>query len=218
MIRKILNRIFIRNPDSFFKKIDGVIHVGANEGQERFYYQKCGLNVIWVEPIPTVYAQLEENIKNIPSQTAYQYLLTDADDNDVEFQIIGDNGESSSIFELADHQDVWPEIKQIESMQMKSTTLNTVVQRECIDIKKYQGLVIDTQGSELLVLRGAEKILHNFSYIKAEAANFNAYEGCCRIEELIQYLRQFDFIEKKRSKFADHPSGGGYYDLIFYRR
>lgn len=217
MIRKILNRIFIRNPDSFFKKIDGVIHVGANEGQERFYYQKCGLNVIWVEPIPTVYAQLKNNIKNIQGQIAYQCLLTDADDKDFEFQIIGDNGESSSIFELADHQDVWPDVRRTGSMHLKSLTLSTLVKNEKIDLSNYQGLVLDTQGAELLVLRGAENILHNFSYIKLEAADFNLYQNGCLLDEIVAYLKKFNFQEKKRSDFAQHSSGGRCYDVIFYR-
>ena len=92
-----------------------------------------------------------------------------------------------------------------------------MIHNENIEIKKYQGLVLDTQGSELLILKGAEKILRSFSYIKVEAADFNAYEGCCQIDELIEYLQKFNFFEKKRSKFAEHPSGSAYYDLIFYR-
>ena len=216
--RKYINRIFIRNPDSFFKKIDGIIHIGANVGQERLYYQKCGLLVIWVEPIPRVFDQLVENISVIPGQVAYQYLLTDSNDKDYEFNIAGESGESSSIYDLAEHRDIWPTIEYTDSIRLRGSTLEAMIDREGVDINKYQGLVLDTQGSELLVLQGARNILRQFSYIKLEAWDFNAYDGCCQMDELIAYLKQFHFYEKKRSKFAEHPGGGGCYDLIFYRK
>ena len=217
-LKKYINRIFIRNPDSFFKKIDGIIHIGANVGQERLYYEKCGLSVIWVEPIPRVFNQLVKNISTLSGQKAYQYLLTDNDAQYYEFNIAGESGESSSIFELAEHKDIWPTIEYTDSIRLRGSTLESMIREEAVDIDQYQGLVLDTQGSELLVLQGAKNILKKFSYIKLEAWDFNAYDGCCQMDELIAYLKQFNFYEKKRSKFAEHPEGGGCYDLIFYRK
>jgi len=43
-----------KNPDFYLKKIKGVIHIGANEGQERDKYKKYSLSVVWVEPLPTI--------------------------------------------------------------------------------------------------------------------------------------------------------------------
>ena len=215
--KRLLNRLYNRNPDSFFKKISGIIHVGANEGQERFYYAACGLHVIWVEPIPEVFQRLQDNIQNYSKQKAYQYLLTDQNDTEHEFRVIGDDGESSSIYALAQHQDIWPEIQTVKTLAIKSKTLPTMLANENIDLSNYQGLVLDTQGSELLVLRGSQNILSRFTYIKAEAADFNAYEGCCQLNELVAFLKKYSFIERKRSQFANHPNGGGYYDLIFSR-
>jgi len=181
-IKKYINRIFIRNPDSFFKKIDGIIHIGANVGQERLYYEKCGLSVIWVEPIPRVFDQLVKNISTLQGQVAYRYLLSDSDGKSYDLKVIGEGGESSSIFDLAQHANFWPEIAHIELIKMVSAKLTTMIHNENIEIKKYQGLVLDTQGSELLVLNGAKEILHNFLYINVEAADFNAFEGCCQID------------------------------------
>ena len=215
--KRLLNRLYNRNPDSFFKKISGIIHVGANEGQERFYYAACGLHVIWVEPIPEVFQRLQDNIQNYSKQKAYQYLLTDQNETEHEFRVIGDDGESSSIYALAQHQDIWPEIQTVKTLAIKSKTLPTMLANENIDLSNYQGLVLDTQGSELLVLRGSQNILSRFTYIKAVAADFHAYEGCCQLNELVAFLKKYSFIERKRTQFANHPNGGGYYDLIFSR-
>jgi len=43
------------SPDVFLDRVKGVIHVGANTGQERLIYESRQLNVFWVEPIPNVY-------------------------------------------------------------------------------------------------------------------------------------------------------------------
>lgn len=212
-----MNRFFNHNPDNFFKKINGVIHVGANEGQERAYYAKCGLEVIWIEPIPEVFDRLRNNIKIYPKQKAFEYLLTDQNDVLHTFHVNGDNGESSSIYTLDQHQDIWPEIQTAKTLEIKSKTLATVIASEKINLNNYQGLVLDTQGSELLVLQGAESILSHFEFIKTEATDFNAYHGCCFLHELVVYLKQYSFIERKRTQFARHPNGGGYYDLIFSR-
>ena len=45
----------------------GVIHVGANSGQERKVYARLGLDVLWIEPIPGVFAELCESRSNNPS-------------------------------------------------------------------------------------------------------------------------------------------------------
>ena len=38
--------------DAFLRKVSGVIHVGANLGQERAHYARFRLDVVWIEPIP----------------------------------------------------------------------------------------------------------------------------------------------------------------------
>ena len=46
------------DPDAFFHQVSGVVHVGANIGQERDLYQTLGLRVCSIEPIPDVFARL----------------------------------------------------------------------------------------------------------------------------------------------------------------
>src|SRR5262245_45342089 len=44
------------------QRLKGIIHVGANVGQERDDYATYGLNVLWIEPIPWLFAQLKSRI------------------------------------------------------------------------------------------------------------------------------------------------------------
>jgi len=226
-IRKIFKVIFNeilyflllkKNPDFLFKKISGVIHIGANEGQEREKYKKYSLSVIWVEPIPEVFEQLKSNIKEYPDQKAFKYLLADEDNKEIELKISNNNGLSSSILNLGMHTHIWPEIKYIKSIKLRSLTLTTLIKNEKIDIQKYQALILDTQGSELLVLKGAPEILKKFKYIVTEAADFESYVGCCKIQDLSYYLNNFGFKEIVRTQFASHSKAGNYYDVIYEKK
>ena len=62
--------------DDFLKRATGVIHIGANTGQERDVYAHYGLRVLWVEPIPTVFEELKENLNGYERQQALQALVT----------------------------------------------------------------------------------------------------------------------------------------------
>lgn len=88
LIKSIMNRIWSKlkkNPDRFLKYVSGVIHVGANAGQERELYNKFGLRVVWIEPIPQVFEALKANLREFPNQRAIQCLVTDRDDEEYQF-------------------------------------------------------------------------------------------------------------------------------------
>lgn len=102
----IIKRLLKSNPDKFLKDISGVVHIGANTGQERERYNNYGLAVIWVEPIPDIYERLKDNVKEYKNQQAFRALITDVDDNKYEFHIANNNGASSSIYELKHHKDI----------------------------------------------------------------------------------------------------------------
>lgn len=220
-IRPILRRlgsVLKRNPDRFLGRISGVIHVGANVGQERQLYEHFGLRVIWIEPIPEVFETLKENIKGFPNQRAIQSLVTDRDDEEYQFHIADNNGASSSILDFKQHKDIWPEVAFITTISLRSTTLASLFQRERIDPFEYQALVLDTQGSELLVLKGGVPLLGSFKYIKTEVSDFESYVGCCQLAEVNSFMTQHGYGEFSRNKFASRPGGGSYFDIIYRRK
>lgn len=210
-IKKILRR------EDFLKEIKGVIHIGANTGQEREIYNSYNLNVVWVEPLPECFKILSKNLRDYPKQRAYQYLVTDKDDEEYEFNVANNDGESSSIFDLGGHRDIWPEVEFDEKIILKSSKLKTIIQKENLKLKDLNGLVLDTQGSELLVLKGAEELITEFSYINLEVPDFEAYKNACQLGEIENFLLKNNFSELNRHKFATSSSGGSYYDIIYRR-
>jgi FkbM family methyltransferase len=218
-LRRALRRIGSRtyHPDRFLRGGGGVLHVGANVGQEADRYDALGLRVLWVEPIPEVFARLETNIAPYPNQRALQALLTDKHGVQCTFHVANNDGASSSLFDIHLHKDIWPAVRYDRSIQLQSTTLSALVGAHAIDLSVYPALVMDTQGSELLVLRGAESVLHKFAYIKTEVADFQAYAGCCELRDLSAFLSARGFREHSRKILAEHPAGGRYYNIIYRR-
>ena len=207
-----------KDPNFFFNEISGIIHVGANEGQEREKYDKYSLSVVWVEPIPEIFKKLTKNIENYKKQKAFNFLLSNEDNKEIKLNISNNDGLSSSIFDIGLHSHIWPKVNYVNSIKLRSMTLATLIKDKKIDIKKYQALVLDTQGSELLILKGASEILDKFKYILTEAADFDSYVGCCKLEDLSDYLLNFGFKEITRTKFAKNSQVGNYYDVIFEKQ
>ncbi len=218
ILRSTLRRLFGRNPDRFLKRVPGVIHVGANAGQERDLYDRYGLRVIWIEPIPEVFAQLQNALTRYPKQRALQYLVTDQDGAEYPFHIANNAGASSSIYDFQLHKDVWPEVSFERTVTMQSITLTTLLRQESVNPSDYPALIMDVQGSELLVLKGAVEILSAFAFIKTEVADFESYAGSCQIGDIEQFLNANAFTEFARTKFAERSEGGNYYDIVYRKQ
>lgn len=206
--------------NDYLAEVKGVIHVGANVGQEMMDYAKYNLPVVWIEPVLDVFQQLRLNIKDLPMQKAYNYLVTDVDGKEYDFHVANNNGISSSIFQLKGHKEVhaWKDIDFVSTVKMYSITLPTLLKEEKLDAVLYDVLVTDTQGADLLVLQGAISILPLFHHIQVEVADFEAYEGCCQLSDIEVFMRQNNYIEMSRFKFAWHPAGGSYFDIIYKKK
>lgn len=198
----------------FLKSVKTVLHIGANTGQERDLYKD--LKVFWVEPIPEVFIQLCNNIKDYPNQRAFQDLILDKDDVQYVFHVATNNGASSSILDFKFHADIWPMVKYTKDIILNSVTLATLIKRESLDIGEA-ALILDTQGSELKVLQGCGDYLNLFRWIKTEAADFESYENACMIADIVDFIKP-RFEEVSRVKFAEHPISGAYYDILFERK
>ena len=199
----------------FLHHVGGIIHVGANTGQEAELYDSFGACVIWIEPIPEVFENLKQRITTFPRQTAFNYLVTDEDDKDCNLHIANNGGESSSILDLGGHSQMWPDVKYTQTITVKGITLGSLLARERIDVRRFDALILDTQGSELKILKGAASLLPNFRFVKVEVPDFESYKGCCQISELSSFMLSNGFSEHTRVPFIHTSNLGTYFDVIY---
>ena len=62
-----------------------------------------------------------------------------------------------------DHKLLWPEVNYVNSIEMTTKTLASLVREIQLDLITYNSIVLDTQGSELLILKGAIPLLSSIA-------------------------------------------------------
>jgi FkbM family methyltransferase len=162
----------------FFQEAKGVIHVGAHFGEEILTYAQHGVNVLWIEANPFLMPRLMLNLRGFIKQRALLALVGSDARTERNFFISNNDGASSSVYALKEHEVIWPEVKMINQLSLQQKTLPQVLRDENILADDYDILVLDVQGAELDILKGIPNLRTQFSRIELEAADFPAYSGC----------------------------------------
>jgi len=184
--------------------ITGVLHLGAHECEELPFYNKMGVtnnDVIWMDAIPAKIS--EAKARGIPN--LYHAVVTDKDDEDVDFHV-SNNVQSSSILEFGTHSTEHPWVHYVNTLRQKSITLDTFVKRNSLDISKHNLWNFDIQGAELIALRGA---IESIKFAKAMILEVNEkelYKGCGLVGEIDTFLAKYKF---KRVYTMMTPHGWG---------
>lgn len=176
----------------------GVIHVGANQGQEFDSYRRAGLeSVIYIEPIPQIFAKLKERISVDGRHHAFNALCTDREGDEVEFHVASNSGQSSSIFEFGSHAEHHPEVTYIGTLRLRTTTLDHIVfGTPSLDPRLLDCLVLDVQGAEAKVLAGAKRTLGLCRFVFAEVGEGGVYRGDQPLEQIVDTLKAEGFVLK----------------------
>jgi FkbM family methyltransferase len=133
---------------------------------------------------------------NRPQDSVYQGVMTDKDGDNVEFSLSSNDGQSSSFLPFSDLLNkIYPNIKYTKTHQLKTSRLDTVL-RGVNDNNKYNLLVVDTQGADLMVLRGAGSMLDRFKAIFVEVSHETLYDGGAVFEEVNKFLTEKNFYLK----------------------
>jgi len=192
--------------EDFNIQCSGIIHIGGHQAQEYQVYKDLGIkHQIWIEANPFYHSQILEVVKNDEFCMAYNYLILD-EEKEVSFNL-ANNGQSSSVLPLKNHTKYYPNIKFDGQMLTTSKRLDSLFVEHNIEVKNYNGLVVDVQGVELKVLMSLGLLINNFKFIQSEVNLEELYEGCCLIDDLDKYLEQFGF-ERKITELWDNGSVG----------
>jgi len=180
----------------------GIFHIGAHRGGEAPIYEWLGKKVIWVEANPKIFIDLLINIKQFRFQKAINALLTDKDDEKINFYISNNDAASSSIHKFGNlskgKDSLWQNknLKMIDEMSLISKTLDTVIQQHQIEIKNYDHWVIDVQGAELDVLKGSKQNLKFCNSLYIEVSKGDVYDKGSQWIEVKKFLQDFNLTPK----------------------
>ena len=175
--------------------IKGVIQAGAHYGQEIEDFLKNDItNIICFEPCPEAFEKLK--INSINKALIFNFALGN-DDKIVKMYIEKNNeGMSNSILKPVLHLNRYPHITFDSEISIKMKKLDNFIE-ENINLKNsinnYNFLCLDVQGFELEVLKGCQQALQNIDYILCEVNRDEVYENCAKVDQIDQYLKQFNF-------------------------
>jgi len=179
----------------FFKvNVKGILHIGAHKCEELETYLKYTTidNILWVEAIDSL---IKENLEKNSNLKIINAVVSDEDGKDVEFKITNFTN-CSSILDLEYHKEIHPNIKVVKTVKKQTKTIQTLYKENNISPLKYNTLIMDIQGAELLALKGMGDLLNNIDIIYVEVNEKELYKGCCTLDNLHKYLVNFNFDRK----------------------
>jgi len=139
----------------------GMVQVGASSDQEMGSFLQHGIRSgIFIEPLPQPFKLLAEVCRRIPDFVTVNTLCSDKTGEAVHFFVASNGGQSSSTLKPLNHMSKFAYVKFDQTIQLVSNRPDDVTEFvkthghakacELIDL-----IYMDTQGSELKVLKGA---------------------------------------------------------------
>jgi len=179
-------------------KPKGVLHIGANRGEEAPVYLELGVTKqIWIEANPEIFEQLKSTLRGNPDSLAYNFAIGDVDSVPVVLHVANNAGQSSSILQLGTHKQQHPDVHYVKDIPVVMRRIDCLIPE--MVIQEYDFLNMDIQGYEIFALRGMGDYLKYFKWLYLEINNGQVYEGCGDVNQVNEYVAKFGFkpVESK---------------------
>lgn len=179
--------------------IKGIIHGGANDGEEVYSYQDLGVeHILCFEPLKSAYDEL---CRLHPDVHNAKLALGDKNGTQILKVTAGDGKGSTLLIPIPEHPEIvknWRDNADIVGTEkIKVTRLDDYLNRnkDVHPIENYDCLVLDTQGNEWEVLHGCGDYLKDFKFISVELSDVPVYEGEHPGQQVIDYLVEQGFTQ-----------------------
>lgn len=179
-----------------------VLHVGACQMEEFDDYVNQGVQkVIWIEANPDL---VEANKQRAESSghIILQSLVYDIDGLELDFHI-SNNLQSSSILEFEKHSDYHPHVEYTGAIKLKTSRLDSLLERNNISPNEIDFLNLDIQGVELKALKSLGIFLDSVKSIYTEINTGEVYKQNDQLGDLDEFLstKGFNRVETKLTPY-----------------
>lgn len=170
--------------------------------------------VYWVEAIPK-YVEISRKLLVVSEkQSVIEAAHWSSAGIRKKFRISSNGGLSSSFYKMKPHRVFQPSNFLIESIRVRTTTIDKLVEdlriaKQCISL-----LVLDLQGVELEVLKGAKKTLQQTNAIFCEVSRMQLYKKQPTFKMIDEFLMSEGFVLAEHDLVGENYSG----DALYLRR
>lgn len=174
-----------------------LVHVGANTGQEFELYEKLGVEkAIYVEPLDDAFFALQQRLSRARRPGIHvpvQALCLSEKGRKAVLNVSNKGGLASSVLNLGRVRALHPEVEYLGMQEVYSTTIDAVMNEQFSHLLP-ELMVVDTQGTELEVLKGAVGCLRSGTrFVFCEVSDEPLYEHGCTEAQIGAFLSQFGF-------------------------
>lgn len=170
----------------------GVIHVGAHWAEEHDEYVACGIKkFIYIEPCLDAYSVLLKRFADDPDVLIFKHACADKETRAVMYVSHDNEGQSNSLLEPGLHLEQHPNVVFNDAEIVDVVLLDNIY----FNREDYDMLVMDVQGAEGLVLKGATETLKHIDIIYTEVNRGETYKGNMLIDEMDKFLNDFEIKE-----------------------
>mgnify|MGYP006075590699 CR=1 FL=1 len=177
--------------ENFQLPVTGILHVGANNGDTSPLYEAHShVRVFAIEPVREIFKQLESKVSGLANVRAINVAIG-LDQGHREINVASNGGQSTSFLEPWRHRQLQPRVAFERKEKVRVERLESVGLDESINF-----WIIDTQGTELEVLKSGSRQLDFADFIYLEVNRGETYRNCTRVQELDSYLGEHGFSRR----------------------
>jgi FkbM family methyltransferase len=176
--------------------LETVVHVGAHAGEEVDAYRRHGAQrIVLVEANPSSYETLAQNFASDDNVVVVHAAVTDHEGTERLLLHTNASGgtESASLLPMKRLSEIVTTLHTERAVDVPAMTLDSLLDELRVDVGDVGLLVLDVQGAELSVLRGAPRTLRAVPSVLTEVAHIELYEGAAREEDVASLLRDRGF-------------------------
>jgi len=197
-----------------------IVEAGAFEGQDSIKLAQTWPKaaIYSFEPVPQIFERLQNQTKSFPQITCYQLALG-TKSGTANF-ITSEEPKKPDIPSMSGSLRMPKEhLNHSKTLFKKSITVNTITLDEWAqknNINKIDLLWLDTQGTELDILRASPLILKNIGVIYTEVEFVEAYEGQALYADVKNFLENNGFQMIARD--FDEPARYWFGNAVFIKQ
>lgn len=196
--------------------IKGIIHVGAHHGEEYDDYKQAGVNdIVLVECSKPALEVLTRRFAGNKDVTIYGWAFGEQNKTGVPLYVeTANSGQSNSLLEPLKHLEDFPSI-----VFTGQELVNIRMMDDFPRLRKgtHNFLNIDTQGSELDVIKGGIQTLGHIDYVYTEINRAEMYKDCAMINEMDDFLSDYGF-QRVETFWCDGGNAGNWGDGFYIRK
>ena len=190
-----------------------ILDIGAHTGQFYNWAKRVWLNTpIWMIEANPLHERTLENLVRF-NDDAYLIAALGDEEREVTFYTRSDkpHTEGNSYYKEHNYWDI-PQLVQENKVKLKK--LDNIFEDDAV----FDIIKIDTQGSELDILKGGKKLVSRASVIVLEVAYVEYNDGAPTAKEITDYMNQIGFTEKM--SIGEHYEGDKIIqkDLLFLNK